>query len=222
MSDTGLAEARGRMVEEQLKARGIRDPRVLEAMGRVPREAFVGEAQRERAYEDCPLPIGDGQTISQPYMVARMLELLELRGGERVLEVGAGSGYQAALLAELAGDVFAIERIAPLADAAASRLRALGYRNLEIGTFDGTWGWRERAPFDAIVVAAGAPSIPALLADQLADGGRLVIPVGARELQRLAVVTRKGDHFDTVWETPCTFVPLIGRYGWGGDGPAKA
>ena len=222
MSDASLDEARARMVREQLKGRSIHDPRVLEAMGRMPREHFVDAAQRERAYEDCPLPIGGGQTISQPYMVARMLELLSLRGDERVLEVGAGSGYQAALLAVLAGEVFAIERIPLLAEAATRRIRDLGYKNVEIGTFDGTWGWRERAPFDCIVVAAGAPSIPGLLADQLADRGRLVIPVGARELQRLAVVTRDGDRFDTAWETPCTFVPLIGRYGWGGEGPPQA
>jgi protein-L-isoaspartate(D-aspartate) O-methyltransferase len=222
VTETALRSARERMVEEQLRARGIRDPRVLEAMRKVPRERFVDSAQRERAYEDCPLPIGQGQTISQPWMVARMLELLALGGREQVLEVGAGSGYQTALLCELARRVYAIERLPPLARAAQRRLEELGYRNFELGTFDGTWGWRERAPFGGIVVAAGAPSVPVLLADQLADGGALVIPVGARDQQRLSVVRRRGDEFATTWETPCTFVPLLGRFGWDGEGPAQA
>jgi protein-L-isoaspartate(D-aspartate) O-methyltransferase len=210
------------MVVEQLEQRGIRDPRVLSAMRRIPRERFVSDAMRERAYDDGPLPIGHAQTISQPYMVARMCELAGLDGKERVLEVGAGSGYQTAVLCELGRSIYAIEVIAELHRPAERRLAMLGYRNVEIGCFDGTYGWRERAPFDAIVVAAGAPAIPPLLVDQLADGGRLVVPVGPRQGQRLAIVTRRGDHFSTEWTTPCTFVDLIGKYGWGGAGPARA
>jgi protein-L-isoaspartate(D-aspartate) O-methyltransferase len=217
------APARERMVDEQLVQRGIRDPRVLAAMRKVPRDRFVDAAQRARAYEDTPLPIAGGQTISQPYMVARMLELLRLDGSERVLEIGAGSGYQTALLCELARQVFAVERVAVLAETAARRLDELGYRCAEVGAFDGTYGWRERAPFDAIVVAAAAPGIPALLVDQLAVGGRMVIPVGTREQQRLAIVTRVDEKdYRTEWETPCSFVPLVGRFGWGGEGPPQA
>jgi protein-L-isoaspartate(D-aspartate) O-methyltransferase len=216
------AEKRDRMVAEQLEARGIRDSRVLAAMRKVPRERFVDEAMRERAYDDGPLPIGYGQTISQPYMVARMSELAHLSGGERVLEIGAGSGYQTAILCELARSIYAVELRPELAKNCQRRLAILGYRNVEVGCFDGTHGWRERAPFDAIVVAAGAPEIPPLLVDQLADGGRLVVPVGSRQQQRLAVVTRHGERFDVDWNTPCTFVDLLGRFGWGGAGAPKA
>jgi protein-L-isoaspartate(D-aspartate) O-methyltransferase len=210
------------MVVEQLEARGIRDARVLGAMRKVARERFVDEAMRERAYDDGPLPIGGGQTISQPYMVARMCELARLQGHERVLEIGAGSGYQTAILCELSAYVHAVEVRPELKRLGESRLTGLGYHNFEIGTFDGTFGWQERAPFDAILVAAGAPEIPPLLVAQLADGGRLIIPVGPRQGQRLAVVTRRGEDFTTEWTTPCTFVDLIGRYGWGGEGPARA
>lgn len=210
------------MVFEQLEARGIADARVLEAMRAVPRERFVDEALCERAYDDCPLPIGYGQTISQPYMVARMCELLRLDESERVLEVGAGSGYQTAVLAALACKVFAIEVRVELGIEAKRRLSELGYQNIEIGIFDGTYGWAARAPYDAIVVAAGAPEIPPLLVDQLDECGRLVVPVGPRQGQRLALVTRRGDRFDTEWTTPCSFVDLIGKYGWGGEGPARA
>lgn len=215
-------DRRERMVVEQLEARGICDRRVLAAMRKVPRERFVDEAMRERAYDDAPLPIGQGQTISQPYMVARMCELLALEGGERVLDVGAGSGYQAAILSELARAVYAIEVRPELARTAERRLSFIGVKNVELGVFDGTHGWAERAPFDAIVVGAGAPAIPPLLVAQLADGGRLVVPVGPRQGQRVAVVTRRGEEFCTEWSTPCTFVDLIGRYGWGGPGPAQA
>ena len=222
MTSAEASSRRERMVSEQLAARGIRDSRVLAAMRKVPRERFVDESMRERAYEDSPLPIGYGQTISQPYMVARMCELVELAGKERVLEIGAGSGYQTAILCELARTVYAVELRPELAKAAERRLAMLGYRNVEIGVFDGTYGWRERAPFDAILVAAGAPEIPPLLVDQLGDGGRLVIPVGPRQGQRLAIVQRRGGDFETQWATPCSFVDLVGRYGWGGEGPARA
>ena len=211
------------MVREQLEARGISDQRVLDAIRNIPREKFVEEAMRERAYEDAPLPIGFGQTISQPYMVARMSELLHLDGSEKVLEIGAGSGYQTAILCELAASVYSVELRADLGQLAESRLKLLGYRNFELGVFDGSFGWPEHAPYDAILVAAGAPTLPPLLVDELADGGRLVIPVGPRQGQRLAIVTRHGDQFETEWTTPCTFVDLVGRYGWNeNDGPPRA
>jgi protein-L-isoaspartate(D-aspartate) O-methyltransferase len=222
MTPAEAGQRRERMVTEQLQARGIRDSRVLSAMRKVPRERFVDESMRERAYEDSPLPIGYGQTISQPYMVARMCELAELHGDEAVLEIGAGSGYQAAVLSQLARQVYAVELRPELGQRAQERIGALGYANVEVGVFDGTHGWRERAPFDAILVAAGAPEIPALLVDQLADGGRLIIPVGPRQGQRLAIVTRRGVDFTTEWTTPCSFVDLVGKYGWGGTGPARA
>ena len=222
MTSNEAESRREQMVNDQLIARGIRDLRSIAAMRKVPRERFVDEAMRERAYDDAPLPIGFGQTISQPYMVARMCELARLGGKERVLEVGAGSGYQSAVLCELARSVYGIEVRPELGYKAQKRLAILGYRNVEIGVFDGTYGWRERAPFDAILVAAGAPEIPPLLVDQLADGGRLVIPVGPRQGQRLAIVTRRGTEFTTEWATPCSFVDLVGKYGWGGEGPARA
>jgi protein-L-isoaspartate(D-aspartate) O-methyltransferase len=222
VTPTEYIERRDRMVADQLEARGIRDPRVLAAMRKVPRERFVDEAMIERAYEDGPLPIGHGQTISQPYMVARMAELAGLDGRERVLDVGAGSGYQTAVLCELARSVYAVEVRPELAKKCARRLAILGRRNVEVGCFDGTHGWSERAPFDAILVAAGAPAIPPLLVDQLADGGRLIIPVGSRQQQRLAVVVRRGADFEVDWSTPCTFVDLIGKFGWGGSGPPSA
>jgi len=215
------ARLRKEMVEGQLRARGITDARVP-AMGRVPREQFVPPALQSQAYEDGPLPIGEGQTISQPWMVARMLELGRLQGNEKVLEVGAGSGYQAALLCELARQVFAVERLASLAEEARGRMAACGYRNFEIGVFDGTGGWPEHAPFDVIVVAAGAPSLPPLLIEQLSEGGRLLIPVGPRREQKLAMVTRNGEEAEVTWDTTCSFVDLVGKYGWGGSGVGQA
>lgn len=210
--------ARGRlaMVRDQLIPRGIKDERVLQAMGRVPRERFVDPSLVGRAYEDHPLPIGGGQTISQPYMVAHAVELLGLKGDERVLDVGVGSGYQAAVLATLVprGRVYGIERLPELAESAAARLKALGY-DIEVRCGDGTQGWWEHAPYDAIAVAAGAPKVPAPLLAQLADGGRLVLPVGDRETQRLILIRRRGEDFTTEADIPCMYVDLIGEDGWG-------
>lgn len=202
------------MVEEQLRRRGIRDQRVLEAMIKVPRHSFVPEAHRGAAYEDRPLPIGEEQTISQPYMVAIMTQSLELKGEERVLEIGTGSGYQTAILAELAKEVCTIERLPLLLERAQSTLRYLGYENIFFRMGDGTKGWPEKAPFDGIIVTAGAPEIPQTLLSQLADGGRLVIPVGPRYTQTLFKVTRQGKNYREEEITGCVFVPLLGEYGW--------
>jgi protein-L-isoaspartate(D-aspartate) O-methyltransferase len=208
--------ARRRMVEEQLVARGIADPRVLAAMGKVPREKFVSARQAAFAYDDGPLPIGEGQTISQPYVVARMTEALALAPTDRVLEIGTGSGYAAAVLAEIAAEVYTVERIAPLAARARRHLAGLGHANVHVLTGDGTLGWPEHAPYDAIVATAGGPSVPPALLDQLAIGGRLVMPVGSmRYDQRLVRVMREasGDHRREELEA-VAFVPLIGAQGW--------
>jgi protein-L-isoaspartate(D-aspartate) O-methyltransferase len=204
------------MVARDIAARGVRDVRVLAAMRKVAREAFVPDSLRELAYDDTPLPIGSGQTISQPYMVAFMIEALQLNGGEKVLEIGTGSGYAAAALAEIAGDVTTIERLRPLAEQAAERLARLGYRHVHVEQGDGTSGWAEHAPYDAIVVAAGAPQVPEPLKQQLAIGGRLVIPVGAdQESQQLVRVTRESaTGFATEEIAGVRFVPLIGEQGW--------
>ncbi|PKQ27738.1 MAG: protein-L-isoaspartate O-methyltransferase [Candidatus Anoxymicrobium japonicum] len=202
------------MVERQLMERGIRDKRVLETLRSVPRHLFVPVSHRNRAYDDIPLPLEDGQTISQPYMVAWMTELLELDGGETVLEVGTGSGYQAAILGALAGKVYTVERIAALADAARQRLSELGLKNVEVVLRDGSKGLEEHAPYDAILVTAGSPGVPRSLTGQLADGGRLVIPVGSASLQTLTVVTRRGEEYETRELGACVFVPLVGAYGW--------
>ena len=206
--------ARGRMVEEQLVARGLSDARVLAAMARVERHRFVDEALRERAYDDKPLPIGARQTISQPFMVGLMTQTLELRGGERVLEVGTGCGYQAAVLAEVAANVFSIERMSTLATAARQRLDALGYYTVAIRVGDGTLGWSEEAPFDAIVVSAGTPRVPRPLIGQLRDGGRLVFPIGEEELQTLVRIRKDGTRLHEEYFGDCRFVKLVGRYGW--------
>ncbi len=202
------------MVEEQVISRGIRDPGVISAMRKVPRHLFVEEALQDQAYSDRPLPIGGKQTISQPYMVALMTEALQLKGKEKVLEIGAGSGYQTAVLAALSGKVFSIERIRPLAIRARQLLYELGYYNVEIKIFDGTYGWLEEAPFDAILVTAGSPDIPQPLLDQLAMGGRLVIPVGDAYAQDLTRVTKSDEGTKKEDLGGCRFVKLIGKYGW--------
>jgi len=210
-------KARGKMVEEQIIARGIKDPRVIAAMKKVPRHLFVEEALQNQAYSDHPLPIGEKQTISQPYMVALMTEAMQLTGEERVLEIGAGSGYQTAILAELAREVYSIERIRSLAIKARKLLYELGYFNAEIKIFDGTLGWAEKGPFDAIMVTAGAPNIPQPLYDQLALQGRLVIPVGDVYAQDLFRITRIEEGLKKEDLGGCRFVKLIGKYGWEGE-----
>jgi protein-L-isoaspartate(D-aspartate) O-methyltransferase len=213
------SEARAWMVATQLRGRDIRDERVLAAMSLVPRDAFVRAEERGSAYADNPLPIGGGQTISQPYIVARMTELLHVGPGDRVLEVGTGSGYQTAILAEIGCSVTSIERDADLASSALERLASLGYGDrVEVRTGDGSIGAPDGAPWDGIVVAAGAPSIPAPLREQLGDGRRLVIPVGSMREQRLMVVERHGDKWRERSDGPCVFVPLVGAAGWSGTG----
>jgi protein-L-isoaspartate(D-aspartate) O-methyltransferase len=205
------------MVDSQIRSRGVTDERVLKAMGKIPRHLFVDEGLIEQAYNDNPLPIGERQTISQPYIVAVMTEALELKGSEKVLELGTGSGYQAAVLAELAERVFSIERIATLASKARKVLESLGYFNVVIRVGDGTYGWREEAPFDGILVSAGSPDIPVPLVQQLTVGGRLVIPVGGRYTQTLYRVTRLSENVEDVKTEDlggCRFVNLIGEHGW--------
>ncbi|MEK0086094.1 protein-L-isoaspartate(D-aspartate) O-methyltransferase [Benzoatithermus flavus] len=215
--------ARERMVEMQIARRGVRDAFVLDAMRRVPREAFVEPGFEEFAYEDSPLPIGEGQTISQPYVVAFMIEAAEVKPGERVLEVGAGSGYAAAVMSRIAGKVYAIERHEALAKAAQRRFEELGYDNIELRVGDGSRGWPEAAPFDAILVAAGAPGVPEALKERLAIGGRLVIPVGEEASQTLLRITRKGAaSYEEESLAGVAFVPLIGEQGWVEDGRRSA
>lgn len=220
MAEPSFAERRARMVEQQLAARGISDPRVLAAFLAVPRERFVPEAAVAKAYLDQPLPIGAGQTISQPYIVAVTLEAMQLGGGERVLEIGAGSGYAAAVVSQVAGEVFTVERIPALAELAHQRLRHLGFGNVHVRCGDGTLGWPEHAPYDAIAVAAGGPAPPRALLRQLRIGGRLVIPIGKdEESQVLVRIVREGD--DRFREEPLVrvrFVPLIGEQGWAEEG----
>lgn len=207
--------ARRRMVEGQVIARGITDQRVIDAMLRVPRHKFVEEALQSQAYQDAPLPIGERQTISQPYMVAVMSQALSLNGSEKVLEIGTGSGYQAAILALLADRVFSLERIPTLARRARRILDECGFTKVNIRVADGTRGWQEMAPFDAIIVTAGAPEVPRDYLDQLAIGGRLVIPVGDRSSQVLMRITRTGAReFEDERILGCRFVPLVGSCGW--------
>jgi len=205
---------RERMVAEQLVKRGIADAGVLEAMRTVPRHLFVDEALRDRAYGDHPLPIGDGQTISQPFMVARMTELLRLTGREKVLEIGTGSGYQAAVLSRVAARVCTIERIGKLAARARQTLETLGLSNVWVRAADGTMGWADEAPFDRILVAAGGPTVPPPLLEQLAEGGRLVMPVGSEDTQRLRIVDKVGGQLKVSEDSSCVFVKLIGKYAW--------
>jgi protein-L-isoaspartate(D-aspartate) O-methyltransferase len=207
-------KARLKMVEEQIASRGVSDAKLIAAMKKIPRHLFVEEALQNQAYSDHPLPIGEKQTISQPYMVALMTEALLLTGKEKVLEIGTGSGYQTAILAELSEKVFSIERIRPLALRARKLLYELGYFNVEIKIFDGTFGWMEESPFDAMIVTAGSPDIPQPLIDQLAIGGRLVIPVGDAFVQDLFRVTKIEEGIKKEDLGGCRFVKLIGKYGW--------
>lgn len=205
--------ARKRMVEEQIRPE-VKDERVLDAFAKVPRHLFVDEGMIDQAYKDHPLYIGEGQTISQPLIVAMMTELLELKGGEKVLEIGTGSGYQTAILCELAKHVYTIERIAKLANRARKVLYDLGYINFTLNVGDGTLGWKEHAPYDGIIVTAGAPLAPAPIIEQLADGGRLVIPIGGEFEQVLTVIRRVEDKIIEKPISGCRFVKLVGEYGW--------
>ncbi len=207
-------EKRQSMVERQLRRRGIHDPSVLDAMATVPRHAFVPQHTRQAAYADSALPIGQGQTISQPYVVALMTEAAQIEAGDKVLEIGTGSGYGAAVAAEIAGEVYTIERHRQLADEARRRLEELGYDNVHVIHADGSEGWPAEAPYDAIIVTAAAPDLPEPLIEQLADGGRLVIPEGTRHSQTLVRATRRGDKVHRESLSPVRFVPLVGEHGW--------
>jgi protein-L-isoaspartate(D-aspartate) O-methyltransferase len=207
------------MVEEQIAGRGVADPRVLAAMSEVPRHRFVDGRLAGMAYEDRPLPIGFNQTISQPFMVARATELAAPAPADRALEIGAGCGYQAAVLSRLCREVFAVEIVAELARRAALTLRTLGYDNVTVDAFDGSGGWPEHAPYDVILVSAGAPRIPTMLLDQLSEGGRLVLPVGMGDSQVLTRVERRGSDYLVVEDTRCRYVDLVGRYGVGATVP---
>jgi protein-L-isoaspartate(D-aspartate) O-methyltransferase len=212
-TDAAAAERRA-MIETQIRKRGVSSPRVLDAMAAVPRHEFVPEKFRSYAYIDKPLPIGEGQTISQPFMVAAMAEALELTGSERVLEIGAGSGYQAAVLSLLSREVITVENRTPLALAAQERLATLGYANVHVHNGDGSAGFPDAAPYDAILVTAGAPEIPRVLANQLQEEGRLVIPVGDQDNQNLVQARKENGELKTRVLFGCRFVPLLGRYGW--------
>jgi len=212
--DLDYAALRDRMVRTQIVARGVRDARVLDAMHEVPRHLFVMPGNEPYAYDDRPLPIGEGQTISQPFMVAAMTVALKPSPADRILEVGTGSGYQAAVLGRLAREVVSVERHERLAARARATLAAAGATNVRVVVGDGSEGLASDAPFDGIIVTAGAPSVPQSLKEQLADGGRLVIPVGGGDHQLLTVITRHGGEFSTATGDACVFVPLLGRFGW--------
>jgi protein-L-isoaspartate(D-aspartate) O-methyltransferase len=216
-SEEEFTRQREQMVRRQIERRGIRDPRLLEAMRSIPRHLFVPAGEVERAYNDGPLQIGSGQTISQPYIVAVMTDLLELKGEETVLEVGTGSGYQAAVLGKMARSVHTVERYAGLARQAEAVLRRIGLTGVEVHVGDGSLGWQQGAPYDGILVTAAAPSVPRALLEQLADGGRLVIPVGGRDGQDLQRWQRVGERFEQESIFPVVFVPLRGESGWGED-----
>ncbi len=214
MSEDAYLAARKRMVKDQIAARGVLDPRLLAVMESVPRHCFIPPDELAWAYSDGPLPIGQGQTISQPYIVALMTELLELEPADRVLEVGTGCGYQAAVLGELAAEVYTVEIIPELAAQAEKTLSDNGYTNVYVHTGDGSLGWPEAAPYNGILVAAAAPSAPQPLLDQLAEGGRLVVPVGSRGFQQLEIWRRIGQKFDSQVDLAVAFVPLRGKFGW--------
>jgi len=212
------AEQRAAMIQAQIRRRGVTDERVLHAMASVPRHEFVPPDLRSRAYQDEPLPIGGGQTISQPYIVAAMLAALSLTGTEKVLEIGTGCGYQAALLTLLAADIFSVEYLPELARSASERLEKLGFLNVHVHCGDGSAGLPEFAPYDGIIVSAAAPSLPEPLLRQMADEGRMIVPVGPEDHQELVLVTKHGDDFSFERRDPCRFVPLLGRFGrqdWG-------
>lgn len=212
--EAAFGQAADRMVERQLRARGIASPRVLEQMRTVPRHSFVVPAIHDQAYDDNALPTRNNQTISQPYIVALMTELLDPRPGQRVLEIGTGSGYQTLILARLAGQVISIERYADLAEAARQAIAPFDPGNITVLVGDGTRGAADHAPFDRILVTAGAPTVPDPLRQQLADGGRLVIPIGDSMIQKMTVVTRRGEAFHEESGIGCRFVPLVGEHGW--------
>ncbi|MEO8215861.1 MAG: protein-L-isoaspartate(D-aspartate) O-methyltransferase [Acidobacteriota bacterium] len=209
-----FAHQRHLMVERYVAARGVKDERVLEAMRHVPRHLFVPPVVASKAYGNSALPIGQQQTISQPWIVARMLELLELKGGEKVLEVGTGTGYQAVVLSRLAGKVFSIERVSDLGIRAAEIVRNLKIANVSVKIFDGTYGWSDQAPFDRIIVAAAAPEVPSPLVQQLSRTGKMILPIGAVGAQRLARITRAGTGIQIEDCGPAEFVPLLGKFGW--------
>jgi len=214
LTDEGYADLREAMVEAQIRKRGIGDERVLQAMRSVPRHEFVEPHWKNLAYTDEPLPISGGQTISQPYIVAVMCAALHLQGTEKVLEIGTGCGYQAAVLSCLAREVHTVEYREELASAARERLQRLGYRNIHVCCGDGSLGLQAFAPYDGIVVAAAAPHVPEPLAQQLAEGGRMIVPVGEEEHQVLLLLTKHGEKFSSERREPCRFVPLLGRHGW--------
>jgi len=214
MSEDAFRKLREDMINIQLIPRGISDKLVLDAMRKVPRHKFIPKDLEASAYNDRALPIGDGQTISQPYMVAIMTEKLGLSGGEKILEIGTGSGYQTAILAEIAKEVYSIEVVPSLAERSNKKLEELGCRNITVTSGDGTLGLPDKAPFDGIIVTAGAPSIPKPLTDQLSDGGRLVIPVGDAFSQVLTIVKKQGNKLEVERSIGCVFVPLVGKYGW--------
>jgi protein-L-isoaspartate(D-aspartate) O-methyltransferase len=211
------AQLRDKMVQEQLFSRGINDARVLSAMAKIPRHLFVDREFWDRAYEDCPLPIGENQTISQPYMVALTIESLRLEGSEKVLEVGTGSGYAAAVLAELCAKVFSVEAVETLASNARATLATLGYQNVSVLLGDGTLGWGEHAPYDHIVISAAAPCIPRPLLEQLRSPGYMVLPMGEKELQTLVRIRKDADAIREEYLGECRFVKLTGKYGWEND-----